>query len=985
MNTSLNTSSSGLGKNLWSLRRGKGNPQSASALELPYKAEEEESIALKSIQEETDIPSSESTTPSLKGSMKMLYQQQTASGKKIGDPHTPQNLRAKNTHKTPSAVIKPITPSASSHHVLTGNNVVRAPTVQTKPPSPKNSVPPSSEEKFSFTVFSTSTQKNYKILVKTKDANKLKISKIKSNLFRVVNIPVEEQVLYASTSTTEVTAMKPLDDVVTGKMLDLNEKTVLILVHVSQQGLFEEQFKAPEAATKQENNQVTQKADTLNEHVETSIMPADSKLSQSHLQDSPKLIAPVTKPVDSSPIKMETETNITSHEQDILNMSQSFGISFSSSPPNDVFSPLKGKSEKELTDRDQIVKKSLEKHFNNQISEEKIKLSRKFASEKKEILQKANQDRQELMTENTRLRKELLTLTNEIEGMQKKAAKPTVPVIQQVDESKFKQTINDLKAQIKDKEKHLEKAAEEMQRMKEDYETESQVWQNRMEMERQVLWNREKDVILRNWAEEIEILKLVQQQERLEVKNIIDQMETEIDIANQKIENDKRFVDSANLALENLKNQITKLLAGDTDSSTIIMEAAKEKALIEKQFKNLSNDYYLLRELMDEEVKKRKALHNLVEDMKGNIRVCVRLRPLLEDEQLTDFSQGRIDIKDETTLLMTSQNLGVKNFEFYRVLDENATQEDVFDHVKPLLQSAIDGFNLCIFAYGQTGSGKTFTIHGDAIGSQQGLIPRTADYIFKTLEKQICTRSESFNISCSMVELYLDNLIDLFEQYQDNQETFVTPQHRFSSQQSLQKKKPQLRQSKNGKMSVTNCVEVDVNNTMQLLELLEFGNESKQVFKTDMNDQSSRSHTIFTIKITIQGSTQPNSSNPQGRQYKREAKIALVDLAGSERVSRSNSTGDRFKETQHINKSLSALGDVIAALSTHQKHIPYRNSKLTLMLQDMIGGNSKTLMFANISPDRRSLSETISTLSFASRVKCVQNHPMLSNQTEEIE
>ncbi|KAF0978592.1 hypothetical protein FDP41_002412 [Naegleria fowleri] len=843
----------------------------------------------------------------------------------------------------------------------------QTPAITTENPTEQNRLeeiasqqsPNVSPDKFSFTVCCTSTQKNYKILIKRKDVNKLKVSKIKSNLFRVVNIPVEEQALYAPCDTLSV---KPLDDAVTGRMLDLNENTILFLVHISQQDIFEQQMTANIEAQQQRNGTILNPSlETEFETTATASIKDESMLQLSPQMQTKKEEEPSQ---DYSLIKDLSTVTTTSEKNVPLNNSTKTMENLPKEVSLSSMVTQESTLEKERESMITLLK--------NQFLEEKMQLARKYAIEKKEILQKANEDRQELMMENTRLRKELLQFANM--STVNPSTNHLVTSIQQEEILKLQSILSEHQQALIEKDKIISKLEKEISNLKKAAETDSQAWKNRLELEKQVSWNREKEMILKNWAEEIEILKLSQQQERIEAQNIIDQVETELQVANNKIECDRKFVESADLALETLKNQIAKLSRGDYDTATLMMEAAKEKALIEKRFNDLLISYSSLRELMDEEVKKRKQLHNLVEDMKGNIRVIVRLRPLLEDEQPTDLMQGRLEIKDDNTIIVATQNFGSKSHEFYKVLDENSTQEDVFEHVKPLIQSALDGYNLCIFAYGQTGSGKTFTIHGDKV--QYGLIQRTARYLYNTLEKQTGARRETFSISCSMVELYLDNLYDLF----DESVSLIDPQHRFSNVTATQKKKPQLRQSKNGKMSVTNCTEIMARTPEELLTLIDEGNEAKQVFKTEMNDQSSRSHTIFTIKLIIEGTTQPNSLNPNGKHYRKESKIAFVDLAGSERVSKSNSTGERFKEAQHINKSLSSLGDVIAALSAHQKHVPYRNSKLTLMLQEMIGGNSKTLMFANISPDRKSISETISTLSFASRVKCVQNHPILSRQ-----
>ncbi|KAL9658086.1 hypothetical protein ABK040_013000 [Willaertia magna] len=895
-------------------------------------------------------------------------------------------------------------------------------------------------ERFSFTVFSTFSNRNYKIFIKKKDSSKLKIKKIKQNLEKVVKISASDIVLYLND--------KLLDDEMVGQEFGLGENTIITLVQASEKETFESLLNKPTltngsigdsgiipSPVKVESSPMTipQKdleKDSLITEDTTSKKSAIRKVLLSNnknkeLVNTPKQIQK-TLPVDTlgggvlppfltpptqqsilgsniKPVAFTNSQNNISLEETVGNQSaekketssnlnvsnylSNYAKSSLMSPTSEeMVSPLLKRSSievnevvsklemKQLESELDFLKRKLEKQYQTLIQDEKNKISRKFATEKKEILQRANDDRQELSKENTRLRKELLAMSNKLEEhQQNQSANQVVQNSKEITDLKCQ--IEELEAKLKQKENEINEMEGKYELIKKQYEQDLETRQMKFEVEKQNLWNQEKEQMLKNWAEEVESLEIKNQQEKEESKNTCDMLKRELDLAHIKIEKDLQYVESADLAFNDLRNQITLLTNGDVDASTLIIESAKEKALLEKKYNEIMRDYDVLREQLEEEVKKRKSLHNLVEDMKGNIRVIVRIRPLLEGEQQTDVMQGgRIEVKDENMISVQSQNLGLKNLEFFKVLGESSDQLQVFEQVQPLIQSAIDGFNVCVFAYGQTGSGKTFTIHGEPENINQfGLIPRALDHLFKCLERQICHKTESFTLSCSMVELYLDDLIDLYENIQD--------QNNNNNSTTTGKKKLQLRQSENGKMSVTNCVEIPVNNSNELMQLLKYGNESKKIFKTEMNDQSSRSHTIFTVKLTIQG----RESNNQEKYYRKQSKIAFVDLAGSERVTKSGSvkSEERFKEAQHINKSLSALGDVIAALSTKQKHVPYRNSKLTLMLQEMIGGNSKTIMFANISPDRKSISETISTLTFASRVKCVQNHPLLSKQTLE--
>jgi len=480
----------------------------------------------------------------------------------------------------------------------------------------------------------------------------------------------------------------------------------------------------------------------------------------------------------------------------------------------------------------------------------------------------------------------------------------------------------------------------------------------------------------------------VTQQLKQEVGEYIHQME-ELKIENARLvrlwedaqadlQNNALFVQSADDTIEQLKQHIEKLSRGDATSAQLLVGATREAEMMRKRAQNFENDNLLVRERLLQETRKRKHLHNALEDMKGNIRVIIRLRPLLSNEHFPSNMSGRVEVRDDTTVTVTSAATGVKVFNFYQALGFSSVQNDVFEEVRPVIQSAIDGVNVCIIAYGATGSGKTFTIHGNEImesavntsnggGSHQklsnsrGVLPRAAEELFKHLHDNNIwntlplqgglsdgASSDTYSITCSMIELYMDDIIDLL----------LPP--------STKRKRLELREHPTGGMFVQGVSEHPVSNAEELLSLIHQGNEQKQIHKTSVHDRSSRSHTIFTINLVLHFNTGRTSIVSKSR-------LLFVDLAGSERYSRSRATGERFKEAQHINKSLSALGDVIGALSKKKSHIPYRNSKLTSILQPCLGGNSKTIMFANISPSADSHSETTSTLGFAARVKKVQN------------
>ncbi|KAK8705365.1 hypothetical protein V6N13_048968 [Hibiscus sabdariffa] len=279
-----------------------------------------------------------------------------------------------------------------------------------------------------------------------------------------------------------------------------------------------------------------------------------------------------------------------------------------------------------------------------------------------------------------------------------------------------------------------------------------------------------------------------------------------------------------------------------------------------------------------------RKLHNMVQDLKGNIRVFCRIRPVFcaGTKNVIDFigEDGSLVILDP----LKPRKDGRKVFQFNRVFGPTATQDDVFSDTQPLIRSVMDGYNVCIFAYGQTGSGKTYTM----------------------LEIRSCT-------------------------YDDG-------------------------------LSLPDATLHTVKSTSDVLNLMKYGEVNRVVCSTAINSRSSRSHSILTVHV--------HGKDASGNLLR--SCLHLVDLAGSERVDKSEVTGDRLKEAQHINKSLSCLGDVITALAQKNSHIPYRNSKLTLLLQDSLGGHAKTLMFAHVSPEEDSFGETISTLKFAQRVSTVE-------------
>lgn len=334
---------------------------------------------------------------------------------------------------------------------------------------------------------------------------------------------------------------------------------------------------------------------------------------------------------------------------------------------------------------------------------------------------------------------------------------------------------------------------------------------------------------------------------------------------------------------------------------------------------------------------RRKKLHNAVEDLKGSIRVYCRVRPLSKKE----VGQGDTSIAEAVNSMTIS--LDGQSFQFDSVWTPG-TQEEVFEDCKDLVQSAVDGYNVTMFAYGQTGAGKTFTMYGAP--GMEGTSPRTIQEIFRVIDKG----KDRFNYTVmgSMLELYRNDLVDLLSK----------------GDSKASAKKLNVRQEKTGMVVVEHLTEEECSCAQQLSDLMERGNKQRTVAATAMNSESSRSHLVLIIRIV--------SVNKETKeQFK--GKILMCDLAGSERLKKSQVEAHMQKEAIEINKSLTALGDVIEALTKGSKVIPYRNHKLTQLMQDALGGTAKTLMFVNCSPANSNLDETLMSLKYATRAKKITN------------
>ncbi|XP_059172846.1 kinesin-like protein KIFC3 isoform X2 [Physella acuta] len=332
------------------------------------------------------------------------------------------------------------------------------------------------------------------------------------------------------------------------------------------------------------------------------------------------------------------------------------------------------------------------------------------------------------------------------------------------------------------------------------------------------------------------------------------------------------------------------------------------------------------------EIQLRKSFHNQLVELRGNIRVFCRVRPCIKEDGETE-TMVTTDPYDDGVITINNRSKSV-HFQMDKVFHMDISQSQVFEEVSSLVRSAIDGYNVCIFAYGQTGSGKTYTMEGSS--SDPGVNQRALQFLYEETKNS----SWQYNIEASMLEIYNETIRDLLNP--------DTPTDKLEV-----KMKPE------GGLYVPGLVTVPVRSLAEINKIFETGRQNRSTAATSMNERSSRSHCLLCVSVV--GVNLLTGSKTFGR-------LNLVDLAGSERVSKSHADGARLKEAQNINKSLSSLGDVISALKNKHSHIPYRNSKLTYLLQDSLGGDSKTLMILQVSPVEKNINESICTLNFGQRV-----------------
>ena len=494
--------------------------------------------------------------------------------------------------------------------------------------------------------------------------------------------------------------------------------------------------------------------------------------------------------------------------------------------------------------------------------------------------------------------------------------------------------------------------------------------QSAMHSKEEIFIREKADAITKLTVEyEMKIKRAVdEERERLHSKNAIDpsvnsqaelnlreellRVQEEKNAALRKEKEVARQLEESKATVESLKSRTSQ---SDQKSQTLLdltnqAERAKAEAnatlkraqkIEEEAMRNADRLQEMEQQLLEaEEI--RRAMHNQIQELRGNVRVFARMRPPFVGEE--DYCS--VDALDKDSIAVTVPELEPRVFNFDRVFDAAASQTEVFEEVESMITSAMDGYKVCLFSYGQTGSGKTHTMLGSGDGEDRGIIPRAVSAILERKEK-LLEKGYEYEIEASYVEIYNDQIRDLL----------AGPNAKHSERHNI------VTAPEGGCPTVAGVVREYIDSVSAAAALVRKATAARAVEATEMNTHSSRSHTLFLVYITgvhIATGTQLSGC------------LNLVDLAGSERTKRSGAQGTRMSEACAINKSLSCLGDVFASIARGDKHVPYRNSKLTYLLAPCLGGDGKTLMFVNVAPEEESAEETVASLRFASTVNAVE-------------
>lgn len=342
-----------------------------------------------------------------------------------------------------------------------------------------------------------------------------------------------------------------------------------------------------------------------------------------------------------------------------------------------------------------------------------------------------------------------------------------------------------------------------------------------------------------------------------------------------------------------------------------------------------------------------------------SVKVAVRVRPMNSLEKKSNSVNCIVVDKSTNQITISkSESIEAKTFQYDYVYDTDSNQRQIYDDVAfSLVEAVLEGYNGTIFAYGQTGCGKTFTMMGENSNPDlKGIIPNAFAHIFGHIQNE--ETNKKFLVRCSFIEIYNEEIRDLLGKDLN--------------------RKLEIREDVKTGIYVKDMTMLQVKSNNEIEHCLAVGNKSRHVGETSMNQESSRSHCIFTVHIEIG----ENLEDAKNKKIK-AGKLNLVDLAGSERQSKTGATGSRLEEAKKINLSLTALSNVINALVENKQHVPYRDSKLTRLLQDSLGGNTKTVMIAAVSPSSYNFDEGVSTLRYASRANAIKNAPKINEDPKD--
>ena len=415
--------------------------------------------------------------------------------------------------------------------------------------------------------------------------------------------------------------------------------------------------------------------------------------------------------------------------------------------------------------------------------------------------------------------------------------------------------------------------------------------------------------------------------------------------SHQEIENiidiDQNYIENAPSNIKEISKKVLdyfKLLIEQENYKTIDLRKLKDSLSLEQE------KVHILSQKLNNEKFLRRKIHNRYMYLRGNLRVMCRVRPFLSSEKINKKSQMETLVINNDSISVFQENKQEKNFEYDYIFDTKSTQKDVYEEVTLLIQSMVQGNNICIIAYGQTCTGKTYTIQGPN-SKNPGIVPRAAKELFLILNNfSKSDYFESIRLSLTIIEIYNEQIYNLLEESTPNLNMY---------------------EDASGNLIIPDLSPISINSYEEASKLFKLAAKFRHTSSTEYNDRSSRSHCIFSFQLKIKGK--------DGRIIR--STLHVIDLAGSERLSKSQNKDEKLKkESICINLSLHSLSTVLNSIALKANHIPYRDSKLTHFLKDSLNENYNILLLLLVSPNNKDLPETISTLQFGERIVKICHH-----------